>query len=317
VEWEGRGIVRPAERRQQGGDERRGNRLGFWFFMVFLRLFGLRGAYGLLYVVCVYYVLFDRSLVSSAVPYIRRRFPGCGLLRERLHVYRLFVSQGKQFIDCYTVISGYDMFEVKLKGHAEFVSLIRDSEKGAILLTSHQGNWQVAMTALGDMGKTVHLVMLPDENPDLQDKMYPERENGNVKIISPQQYLGGVVEILNALKKGDIVSIMGDRRYGARALEVSFLGEKAWFPYSAFGLAASAGCPLVVLRAAKASTYRYVVDMSSVLYPRYQGRRNRVDQLQPWVQEFVTLMESFVEENPYQCFLFRDVWTEGPDGASA
>jgi predicted LPLAT superfamily acyltransferase len=280
-------------------------------------MFGLRGAYGLLYVVCIYYALFDRSLVSSALPYIRRRFPGCGLLGERLHAYRLFVSQGKQFIDCYTVNFGYDLFEVHLKERAEFMSLIRDSKEGAILLTSHQGNWQVAMTALKDLGKTVHLVMLPNENPDLQDKMHPECEKGNVKIISPEQYLGGVVEIVNALKNGDIVSIMGDRRYGARALEVSFLGDKAWFPYSAFSLAASAGCPVVILRSAKASTYRYVVDLSNVLYPRYQGLRNRAGQLQPWVQEFVTLMEAFAEENPYQCFLFRDVWREGPGGASA
>ncbi len=169
------------------------------------------------------------------------------------------------------------------------------------------------MTALEKVGKPVHLVMLPDENPALQDKLYPAGEAGNVRIISPQQYLGGVLEIVNALRRGDVVSIMGDRRYGTKAVEVSFLGEKAWFPYSAFSLAASAECPVVVLRAFKASAYRYVIDMTNVLYPRQEGRRNRVRQLQPWVQEFVRLLESFVEEYPYQCFLFRDVWKEEAD----
>ena len=74
----------------------RGNALGFWFFMVFIRVFGLRGAYGLLYLVCPYYALFDRALVASTLPYIRRRFPGCGILQEHLHVFRLFLSQGRQ-----------------------------------------------------------------------------------------------------------------------------------------------------------------------------------------------------------------------------
>ena len=32
---------------------KRGNRLGFWFFKTSLRAFGLRGAYGLLYVVYI------------------------------------------------------------------------------------------------------------------------------------------------------------------------------------------------------------------------------------------------------------------------
>jgi hypothetical protein len=27
---------------------------------------------------------------------------------------------------------------------------------------------------------------------------------------------------------------MGDRRYGAKSVEVAFLGEKAWFPFSGF-----------------------------------------------------------------------------------
>ena len=52
------------------GERKRGNDLGIWFFMVFLRVFGLRGAYGLLYVVSLYYVLVDRSLVASTLPFV-------------------------------------------------------------------------------------------------------------------------------------------------------------------------------------------------------------------------------------------------------
>jgi predicted LPLAT superfamily acyltransferase len=316
-EQEGARAVYGPEQEGRTKEKKRGNELGLWFFMAFLRLFGLRGAYGLLYIVCLYYVLFDRSLVSSAMPYINRRFPDCGFLGERLHAYRLFVSQGKQLIDRYAALSGHEAFDFELRGHEEFVSLIRDSKRGAILLASHQGNWQVAMTALEKIGKPVHLVMLPDENPALQSKLYPVPKAGNIRIISPQQYLGGVVEIVDALRKGDVVSIMGDRRYGGRALEVSFLGDKAWFPYSAFSLAASAECPVVVLRAFKASAHRYVIDVTNVMHPRCEERRNRVRQLQPWVQEFVKLLESFVEEYPYQCFLFHDVWKEEAEGAAA
>jgi len=310
----------PDGRQKTRGEKRegkRGNELGIWFFKAFLRLFGLRGAYGLLYLVSLHYALFDRLLVASALPYIRRRFPGCGLLEERLHVYRLFVSQGKQLIDRYAAVSGSAVFEIRFKGGEDVVSLIRNSRRGAILLTSHQGNWQVAMTALEKLEKTVHLVMVPDQNPSMQRALYPDGEGGRLRIISPERYLGGIVEILKVLRQGDVVSIMGDRGYGASAVEVSFLGDKAWFPYSAFRLAAAAECPLVVMETAKVSSHSYVVDMSNVLYPRYEGRRNRAGQLQPWVQEFVSLMERFVEEHPYQCFLFRDVWNQEADTISA
>jgi predicted LPLAT superfamily acyltransferase len=234
-----------------------------------------------------------------------------------VHAYRLFVSQGEQLIDRYAALSGREVFEFELRGRDQFVSLLRDSKKGAILLASHQGNWQVAMSALGEIGKPVHLVMLPSENPALQSKLYPASGAGNIRIISPEQYLGGAVAIVNALRQGHVVSLMGDRRYGTRALEVSFLGDRAWFPYSAFSLAATAECPVIVLKAFKASAHRYVVDLTKVLYPRREKRRDRVRQFQPWVQEFVESLEAFVEEYPYQCFLFRDVWKEEADAAVA
>jgi len=309
--------VPEREEERAARTRRRGNELGFWFFMVCIRFFGLRWAYGLLYLVCLYYLLFDREMVLSATPYVIRRFPGCGPVRQRLHVYRLLVSQGKQLVDRYAAISGHGVFDIELKGQDELVSVIRNSKKGAILLTSHQGNWQMAMTALGEMGKAVHLVMLPDENPALQEKLHPGQRDGKVGIISPRQYLGGVLEIMEALRKGHVVSMMGDRSYGARAGEGSVLGRKARFPYSAFSLAASAGCPVVVLQAAKVSTHRYVVDLSNVLYPGYRGRKDRAGQLQPWVQEYVSLMESFVGDYPYQCFLFRDAWKDAPEVAAA
>ena len=307
--------MRGSRQGQKTGEKKRGNALGFWFFMFSVRVFGLRGAYGLLYFVCLHYVLFDRALVSSAVPYISRRFPGCGFLEKRFHVYQLFVSQGRQLIDRYAAVYGHHPFDIQLKGFDEFATLVRDSKKGAILLTSHEGNWQVAMTVLSRVRKTVHVVRIPDQNPALEQSLYPDAGGGNVKIISPQQYLGGVVEILNALKKGHVVSMMGDRRYGAKALEVSFLGSKAWLPYSTFSLAAAAECPLVVLKILKVSTQRYVVDMTNVLYPRYEGRKNKIGQLQPWVQKYATLMESSAQEHPYQCFLFSDVWKEEPSVA--
>ena len=143
-----RGPEREPVPRKARGAGRRGNELGIWFFKAFLKLFGLRGTYGLLYLVSLHYALFDRRLVASTLPYIRRRFPGCGPFEERLHVYRLLVSQGKQLIDRYAAVSGAAVFEVLFRGGDEVLSLIRNSERGAILLTSHQGNWQVALTAL-------------------------------------------------------------------------------------------------------------------------------------------------------------------------
>ncbi len=82
-------------------ERKRGNRLGFWFFRTAVRLFGLRGAYGLLYFVSLYYLAFDRAAVAASKAYVRRRFPDHGIIRQQFDVYLLFVSQGKSLIDRY------------------------------------------------------------------------------------------------------------------------------------------------------------------------------------------------------------------------
>jgi predicted LPLAT superfamily acyltransferase len=302
--------VQAREAAPREGQAKRGSKLGFWFFMLLVRTLGLRGAYGLLYFVCLHYLIFDRDMVASALPYIDRRFPSCGPIRRRLHVYRLFLSQGRQLIDRYAVVARPGIFEIRLKGEDTLVSLIQASEKGTMLVTSHQGNWQVAIADLGRMGRTVHLVMLPEENAAVRDTLYSGLDAGNIELISPLQYLGGAIAIMKALNDGDVVAMMGDRSYGPEVVDVSFLGGKAWFPYGAFGMAASAGRPVVVLNVTKLSMYCYEVDITHVLHPRYQGRGDRAAQLRPWVQEYVNITESFVEEHPYDCFLFRDVWDE-------
>lgn len=286
----------------------RGNRLGFWFFRAFLKLFGLSGAYSLLYFVCLHYLLFDREAVSSALAYIKRRFPGCGPFKSAFKVYRLFISQGKQLIDRFAIISGSNVFDFELKGYERLSALLADENKGFVLLTAHVGNWQVALTALKKMHKPVYLIMRPEDNAAVRESLNIDAQDDSIRVISPAGYLGGVVEAMNVLKEGSIVSIMGDRKYGFEGMDISFLKDRAYFPFGAFSIAASSNCPVVVLLSAKLPGRKYVVDVSHVLYPHYDGAKDKKGQLRKYVQEFAGVLDKYIEEYPYQCFLFHDVW---------
>jgi predicted LPLAT superfamily acyltransferase len=299
-------TVSQAEKKSS---RRRGNSPGFWFFEIFIRIFGLHGAYGFLYFVCLYYLIFDRQAVSSAMPYISRRFPDSGLLTRNFHTYRLFISQGRQLVDrLAAVVSKKQLFDIKLKGYDELLALFQKSDHGVILLTSHFGNWQIALTSLNKLGKRVYLLMREEENPAVRNSLNVGNEKGDIRIISPERAFGGVIEIMNVLRRGHVVSIMGDRSYGAKAFKIDFLGEKALFPFSAFAIAAAAECPVVILLAAKDSAYGYSVDVTNILVPCCKSSRKRNEQLMPWVQEYANILEKFIQKYPYQCFLFHDIW---------
>jgi predicted LPLAT superfamily acyltransferase len=287
--------------------KRRGNALGIGFFEILFRLFGLRGTYGFLYFVCLHYLLFDRIVVGAGLAYVEKRFKGESKLKQYLHVYRLFLNQGRHLIDRYVVARKPELFDYQVRGYEQFQSLVRDASHGIILLTAHVGNWQVGLNFLGRLEKKVYLVMRPEDNPAIRDAL---KIGDQIEIISPEQYLGGVLEIMKVLEEGHVVSIMGDRSYTFDTVDVPFLGTEAHFPFGAFSIAAAAGCPVVVLLAQKESNREYVVDMSNVIYPCYAKDRDKKGQLRQWVGEYASVLETFVNKFPYQCFMFHNVWSK-------
>ena len=131
----------------------------------------------------------------------------------------------------------------------------------------------------------------------------------NIEFISTSEFLGGTVEVLKALDSGGIVAIMGDRSYGTQTIEASFLGEKAYFPYSAFFFAASANCPVVPFYVVKENKNSYKVHMNNILYPKLKHKKEKkTEQLTSWVQRYVNELDNFTKKYPYQCFLFNNIW---------
>ena len=140
---------------------------------------------------------------------------------------------------------------MRLEGSEEAIEKIKNLNTGCIILTSHIGNWQLGMGALKHLDyKKLHILMRPENNKAIQ-KTLALNPTMNIGFISALGYLGGTIEVINALEAGDIVSIMGDRSYGTQTVNASFLGEMAGFPYSAFYFAAKARCPIVTLYVVK------------------------------------------------------------------
>ena len=289
-------------------ERNRGNRLGFWIFRTAVRIFGLRGAYGLLYFVCLYYVIVDRAAVAASMAYVRRRFPDHGIFRQQLDVYLLFVNQGESLIDRHYVAAGGSAIDLELVGYEKIQDHLAEGQKGMIFLTAHVGNWQVATTALAKLNRTVYLMMRPEDNVAVKTALNIDSEQGTIRVLYTDGSLSGVVEALKAISQGGIVAIMGDRTYGSNSLEASMLNGPVRFPYGAFSLAAAARCPVAVLLSAKVGVKKYVTDLSHVISPPAGMRGNKKAEIAAYVQEFARILEEYAIRHPYQWFVFRDMW---------
>jgi predicted LPLAT superfamily acyltransferase len=271
-------------------------------------MFGLRGAYGLLSFVSLYYLIVDRAAVEASMAYVRRRFPDHGALRRMIDVYILFLNQGKCLIDRYYVSAGGADIDLELVGYEKIQGYLAEGSKGMIFLTAHVGNWQVATTALRKLGRTVYLMMRPEDNAAVKEALNIDCEQETIRILYTDGSLGGVVEALKAISQGGIVSIMGDRTYGYGSMEASLLGGSVRFPHGAFSLAAASQCPVAVLLSAKTGVKKYVTDISHVISPPRGKRGAKEAELAACVQEFARVLEEYAIDHPYQWFVFRDMW---------
>jgi predicted LPLAT superfamily acyltransferase len=278
-------------------------------FYRLIRLGGRRAAYALLYFVVLYYTLLRPDQRRKSLFYLRRRFPQAGASALWAHSYRMNLELGKVLVDRAVVgILGPSAVRVAMEGKEELLALVGEG-RGLILMTAHVGCWQVAMSALGVLDVPVNLLMQREEG-DI-DRHYFEHAGIDCpyRIIDPRGYLGGALEMLEVLKGGQILSVMGDRMLGSdqNAVSVDFLGAPVPVPFSAYKLASATGAPIAVLLSHKDGPDRYTLKLCQVIrVPAGLGRGGQV--FVPYASAFAGALERFCAEHPYQFFNFFNMW---------
>lgn len=295
--------------RPRWATRRLGTRLGYGIFNAMIRLGGRRLAYAALYCVVPYYVLLRPAIRKRSEPYLRHRFSGVGRLQRLVSTWRLFLNMGKVMIDrAVAGIIGMETFELEVRGKEELIALASKGS-GFILLMSHVGCWQVAVSALGFLNRPVNLLL--EHEAESLDRQYFEydRPAARIKVIDPRGFLGGTLEMLDVLKRGEVLCVMGDRASGKGKsfVRVPFLGEPAPFPFSAFQIASAAGVPVVILFTHKTAPDCYSLNVANIItVPGNLGRTG--NSYTPYVAQFAEELENYVQAHPFQFYNFYDMW---------
>jgi len=298
-----------TDSRRQWSGRSLGTRLGYNIFFAIIRIGGRRLAYFALYWVALYYVLCRPSVRRRSDPYLRHRFPNSSWSKRFLDCYRMFTQMGKILIDRTIVgMLGPEKVTVTIDGREDLLKLV-DEGLGFILLMSHVGCWQVALSALHFLNVPVNLLL--EQEAGNIDRQYFEHADMRCpfRIIDPSGYLGGTLEMLDALKKAEVLCMMGDRVLGSdkSCIRVNFLGEAAPFPFSVFMIASAASVPVVIFFSYKTGYNTYTLKTSKIIrLPNNLGRSG--ESYRPYVEQFVKELEIFAQNYPYQFFNFYNMW---------
>lgn len=175
------------------------------------------------------------------------------------------------------------------------------SPRGFLVATAHIGNWDLAGRLLSAHGRTVHVLVAPEQEATIQ-RLLRERDcPPNLRFVA-HGAAGGFVQLLMALRRGDVVAFQTDRGTGHRRdMPVTFFGAPALFPYGPFALAAAAQVPILPCFCLMRPDRHYDIFVDEAI-PVARDQETQA------LQHMVRVLERYVAMAPDQWFNFYDVW---------
>lgn len=280
----------------------RGTLLGYKIFVFFIKNFGVRTAYFVLYFVALYYFLFLKKSNRSIFYYFKNR-QGYPYFKAKIAVYKSYVIFGKTLIDKIAISAGLrNQFTYEFDGVHTLEKLL-DDKKGGILISAHIGNFEIAEKFFADidLDLRINLVTTDMERNVIKEYIESITEKSSVKSILIKEDMSHIFEINNALSNNELICFTGDRYFeGNKTIETEFLGKNALFPIGPFLIASRLKVPVVFV---------YVMKEPNLHYHLY-AREAKVKQRDPQIllESYVENLESMLDKYPLQWYNYFDFW---------
>jgi lauroyl/myristoyl acyltransferase len=186
------------------------------------------------------------------------------------------------------------------------VEALRDGT-GAVVVTGHFGNWDVAAKTLREYGRPINVVMARETNTSTHEFVRDARERVGVRVIYSDSSVFSSLNMIRALRHNEIVAIQIDRPLGAGGTRLlPFFGAPARFPSGPFVLARLAGAPLIPVFIPRLGTRHYQIRVvGRYVVPRESRDTRTLDRV---MTEVVQAFENTVRKFPTQWFQFTPFW---------
>ncbi|HPA20817.1 MAG TPA: hypothetical protein PLU30_23925 [Verrucomicrobiae bacterium] len=289
----------------------RGGTFGNWWFIQLIRVFGVRGGYALLVFVAAYFTLVNREGYRCSRDFLRRVLGPRPFWKWPFLVYRHFFSFGVTLLDRLAVIMGRAKISCTHEGEFFFAEPLARGQ-GVILLGAHLGSWEIGGHLLGRLGKPVNVVVLDKDEARLRQLFDRALAGKKFTLIATDGHPLRSIPIAAALRRGEIVCLLGDRSFGGEDLRAPFLGGSARFPVGPYLLAAVTGAPVFQTFVVRERLGHYRFFSHPAKFVDRKTLRDGGAALQPHVLEYADRLAAVARQYPFQWFNFFPFWEEDP-----
>jgi len=233
----------------------------------------------------------------------------CGFMERQRRVWRTILTFAWCLSERYEQFVPGKQFSEEMMGEDLWKENLA-SEAGFVIATAHVGNWELASAlSVGRADRTCNIVRERELDTDSQafiEGLLSKLERGSYKThFADDNPLMGL-ELLDALRRGEMVALQGDRpRSGGRTHTVEICGLKISLPIGTAALARSAGVAIVPVFFFREGRRQYKSVVRKPIHVSVTG--DRMKALECAVEQLGREIEWAIRESPNEWFCFSDL----------
>ncbi len=290
-------MKQPPNNKQWNGKSR-GGAFGHKFFVVLIRVFGLRAAYTFLIFVVPHFVLFAPKATAAVWQY-NRNILHYGIFKSFCKLFQHYYIFGQTIIDKVAINNGLiDRFHFEFENYDNFLRVL---DNGATtILSAHIGCWGIGANYYGDYEQRMNIVMYSAEYDKI--KAVLESQTIQYKVIPVND--GGIESLLKikqALDNNEYVCFQGDRYVDASsANKQTFMQHEALFPTGPTLIASKFKTPVVIYFAMRERGRKYRFKFHIIDQPMTKEELMNI---------YISTLEKTIKQYPQQWFNFYKFWS--------
>ena len=225
---------------------------------------------------------------------------------KRLITKKVFQSIGQTYIELarFQKIGQEAISEIIVHDGMENFHKAKKEGNGAIVLTSHFGNWEIGAAWVASEGFEIDVLVKVQSNP-LVDKLVTNlREQTGINVIPVHQ--STLRDIVKALRQNRFVAIAADQHDPSGNLILDFFGRKASIARGPASFAKKHNCPILPVMSKRESYLKHRIIAHSPIYP--SSDLDVEEDIKRMTIEYLKFFEDVIRQYPEQWMWTHRRW---------
>jgi predicted LPLAT superfamily acyltransferase len=248
--------------------------------------------------------------------------PGSSPVANQFRVIRVFWNFAWSLVDQAHARHGNKCIHWEITGDT-YLALLEQEKKGAVLLTAHMGNYDVAAPLFAErLQRPIHMVRAPEREKKSQEFQAAQLEKEPkagfvVHYNEPGNMLG--MELARAIQDGGVVAIQGDRiLFDVSPMEVNYREGVTWqIPRGPFLLALVTKALIHPIFIIRMGYRRYRVLAAKPIEVQLQADRDKEAAQRLAAEKWSAVIRGVMERHWRQWFVFENAFHSADKGGDA